>query len=165
MIYYDKKIKISSCLINGYQYFCDNSHPLSNKNGYVYYHRHVASIKVGNWLTPSEYVHHKDGNKLNNDPDNLMILSNAEHSTLEQNIRGNFREINYCTKCGTKLANNRQKSVTGLCPKCYGLSKRKFDPSKEEFYQLIQKLPMIKIGKLYGVSETAIRKRRKLLNV
>ncbi len=54
------------------------------KNGYLYYqkgrgekvllHRLIATAK------PGEIVHHKDGDKLNNDPENLEILpSQSEH--------------------------------------------------------------------------------------
>ena len=116
MLDYNKKIKISTKLINGYQYFCDLFCPLSNVNGYVYYHRYVASQKIGRWLTPEEHVHHIDGNKLNNDPDNLMILSSSEHSILENLQRYGEREIKYCIICG-KIISKKSKNL--LCRDCY----------------------------------------------
>lgn len=42
-------------------------------------YRILAESKLGRPLTPDEHVHHIDGNHLNNDPDNLMVLSNSEH--------------------------------------------------------------------------------------
>lgn len=43
-------------------------------------HRIVAAQKLGRDLLPGEVVHHIDGNKRNNDPENLDIYpSNAEH--------------------------------------------------------------------------------------
>lgn len=43
-------------------------------------HRVVAEQKIGRPLKKGEVVHHIDGNKRNNDPDNLMILdSQSEH--------------------------------------------------------------------------------------
>jgi len=36
-------------------------------------HRHVVEIKLGRELLPSENVHHIDGSKLNNDPENLEL--------------------------------------------------------------------------------------------
>lgn len=37
-------------------------------------HRHVMEEKLGRALTPSERVYHKDGDHLNNDPDNLIVI-------------------------------------------------------------------------------------------
>lgn len=42
-------------------------------------HRVVAERKIGRQLLPGEVVHHIDGDKLNNHPDNLEVLSQAEH--------------------------------------------------------------------------------------
>lgn len=43
-------------------------------------HRHVAEAKIGRPLRAGEVVHHLDGNKLNNTPSNLVVLSSqAEH--------------------------------------------------------------------------------------
>jgi hypothetical protein len=43
-------------------------------------HRIIAEQKLGRPLTDKEVVHHIDGNKLNNHPDNIQVLdSQAEH--------------------------------------------------------------------------------------
>ena len=42
-------------------------------------HRHVMELKLGRKLTSAEIVHHVDWNPLNNDPDNLVILTRAQH--------------------------------------------------------------------------------------
>jgi len=44
-------------------------------------HRVVMEQMLGRPLTPGEIVHHKDGNKLNNSPENLeLISSQADHT-------------------------------------------------------------------------------------
>ena len=43
-------------------------------------HRIVAEKKLGRALASSEVVHHVDGNKLNNDPENIEVLpGQADH--------------------------------------------------------------------------------------
>lgn len=66
---------------NGYRLIRYPSHPMADSRGYVYEHRLVAAQKIGRLLEPSEIVHHIDGNKLNNSPDNLSIEpSRAYHA-------------------------------------------------------------------------------------
>ena len=49
----------------------------------VHEHRVVAEQLLGRSLTDDEVVHHVDGNKRNNTPDNLMVLpSQSEHAKL-----------------------------------------------------------------------------------
>jgi hypothetical protein len=42
-------------------------------------HRVVAEQKLGRPLLPGEIVHHIDGDYLNNDPDNLEVMTQGEH--------------------------------------------------------------------------------------
>ncbi len=50
-------------------------------------HRIVAEQKLGRPLRKGEVVHHRDENKRNNDPDNLIIFaSQAEHAKYHANI-------------------------------------------------------------------------------
>ena len=61
-------------------------HPLADVRGYVYEHRLVASEKVGRPLRRGEVVHHINGTKTDNRPENIEVLSSitahrAEHGT------------------------------------------------------------------------------------
>jgi hypothetical protein len=52
------------------------------KLGGRHMHRVVMEQKIGRKLKRGEIVHHIDGNKRNNDPDNLMITTQSEHLKL-----------------------------------------------------------------------------------
>jgi len=43
-------------------------------------HRYLMQLHLGRKLNRSEFVHHKDKNRLNNDLDNLEIMDNGEHT-------------------------------------------------------------------------------------
>jgi len=60
-------------------------------------HRLVMELALGRRLLPSEIVHHKDDNKLNNDLDNLEITDRAHHRYLH----GSFQDdtSKECSKC------------------------------------------------------------------
>lgn len=62
------------------------------KSGYSYEHRVVAEAKLGRPLMKGEIVHHIDGNKLNNHPDNLLIMNQGDHIRLHFEQRRKFRE-------------------------------------------------------------------------
>ena len=71
---------------NGYRWIYRPEQLRAHSNGYVYEHIIVAEEKLGRSLLPGERVHHCDGDRLNNAPDNLEVFaSQAEH--LHQHAR------------------------------------------------------------------------------
>lgn len=65
---------------DGYVLIKSHDHPNRNRHNYVREHRLVMEQKIGRYLEPQEVVHHKDGNKQNNHPDNLEVFgSNDRH--------------------------------------------------------------------------------------
>lgn len=50
-------------------------------------HRVIAEQMLGRPLQKGEIVHHKDGDKWNNDPSNLEIMTQAEHARIHCHIR------------------------------------------------------------------------------
>lgn len=66
---------------------------------YVPEHRYVVEQYIGRKLHRREHVHHKDGNKLNNDPKNLQVLTASEHAKLHmteehrQHLSNRMREV------------------------------------------------------------------------
>lgn len=68
-----------------YNYALVPEHPKSTKNGYVLEHRIIVENKIGRLLTSKEIVHHVNGLKKDNRPENLEVLSsNSEHGKLHQ---------------------------------------------------------------------------------
>ena len=55
---------------DGYKYWI-------NYNKRIYTHREKMETKLGRKLKPSEIVHHKDGNKKNDDLNNLYLCKNS----------------------------------------------------------------------------------------
>lgn len=84
---------------NGYVVIRNKEHHRS-VNGYVFEHILVAENKYGRPITRSEDVHHIDGNKLNNHPDNLEVLSKREHAKITAESR-KLKNMFPCHVCGT----------------------------------------------------------------
>lgn len=110
---YKGKIEV---IKNGYRFIRVKDHPFSNDQGFIREHRLVAekylltkenSVKINGkrYLKPEYDVHHIDENKLNNDKDNLMVLTKSEHrvlhnkkliNRLKRNRKtGRFMKLNY----------------------------------------------------------------------
>lgn len=86
-------------------------HHLADVRGYAYEHRIVAEQALGRRLKPGELVHHRDGDKKNNHPDNLEVVAgNAEHFVhhrrADRGLRmpGQSNEVIACAcGCGRKF--------------------------------------------------------------
>ena len=147
------------------------NHPKGLNNGCVYEHILVAEEKLGRFLKDGEVVHHRDLDKMNNSPDNLIVFINqAEHaqfhyyncdeSLLIQNEDGTYkcsiRSSKECPICGMP-----KDSHADMCRSCYNkyVNRQVLDrPTREELKQKIRTFSFCRIGREYNVSDNAIRK-------
>lgn len=83
--------------VYGYIQLFKPDHPVAQKNGYVMEHRMVA-YDAGLLTDLSMEVHHKNGIKTDNRPENFEILTKSQHTSL--------------TWKGIKGKNGRKKLLT-----------------------------------------------------
>ena len=125
-----------------------------------------GNMGVCNGLKLSLQLDHINGINNDNRIENLRFICPNCHSQSETfSGKNRFNNINKkCKDCGVSIGNKSKR-----CLECESKNKigkyRKFEISKEELQKIIYKLPFSKIGKLYKVSDNAIRKRCKLMDI
>ena len=114
-------------------------------------------------------VHHKDGDHTHNTEDNLEVVCPNCHALTENyknaNKAGRKERTKYYTKkkyfcidCGKEISNKATRCVI-----CNSKLQRTSDrPKREEFKKLLRTTSFLELGRIYGVSDNAIRKWCKL---
>ena len=67
-------------IAKGYFWILNHDHPRCTPRGYVKRAWLVMEEKLGRYLKPGEIVHHIDGDKLNDDLENLMVTDRRRHA-------------------------------------------------------------------------------------
>jgi hypothetical protein len=140
---------------NGYILVYDPQHPNAYKAkgwaGWVYLHIKVAAEKAGRPVIKGENVHHIDGNRLNNNPENIQILTNTEHGALHASQRG--RKINIikpCEFCG-------QDTERRFCsPECFYKNVSKV--TTDDLATMLKTMSPSAIARHYRISFSAVKK-------
>lgn len=99
-----------------YTYAIVPEHPFATKNGYVLEHRIVMENIIGRLLTDTEIVHHRNGDKKDNDPTNLEVQSRKNHARYHNLLRGRKTVLLICPECDKQFV--RYHSKTFLANNC-----------------------------------------------
>jgi conserved domain protein len=140
---------------------------LSNDKGSknLYIHRLVYRTFVGA-IPKGMQINHINHNKHDNRIENLEVLSASENQKKAILFYGN-NLLPHCKQCGSKI---RRVVVSDYCYKCqpknsFNLKNKissrlkvKNRPSKEILENLIRNHSFVEIGKIYNVSDNAVRK-------
>lgn len=77
---------------------------IKKANKWVLEHRFVMSEFIGREIKNNEHVHHKDGNRKNNNVDNLEIITRTQHGKLHHGVGNDkIKEIQELYRSKTKV--------------------------------------------------------------
>jgi DNA-directed RNA polymerase subunit RPC12/RpoP len=154
-------------------------HPDELRYKYVYEHRVVIENNIERLLEKNEVVHHLNSDRHDNRIENLQLTTKSDHAKIHiferikkfgfcirQNEFGAGKRIYAvkpyinikCIICGKEVSTKNQKQK--YCSyECSHKATRKVErPSSEELYKLVWEMSTIKVAKIFGVSDKAVKK-------
>lgn len=94
----------------------------------------------------------------------LIDFINSDEVSNRSYTKSDYSVDSLTCRCGNHKF--RTSKVCRQCNNSHGhTTKRKFEISKEELESLVNMIPMISIGKMFGVSDNAVKKRCRKLGI
>ncbi|MBM3708448.1 MAG: hypothetical protein FJW69_08980 [Actinobacteria bacterium] len=88
---------------------------MASKVGYIMEHRKIMAEILGRNLLPNEIIHHKNGIKNDNHPDNLVLMKENFHNRITAKKSWKKKKIISCPHCGKKIKlSSRVKNVEAI---------------------------------------------------
>ena len=122
--------------LNGYRLVYEPNHPkaMKSKNwlGYVYEHIIIAEEGLNRSISKTEIVHHLNGDRSDNYPDNLIVIEESQHrkihAWIERGALYKTEEPNnkHCKVCSKPIS--RRSSKTYCSIKCSIINTQSMHP-------------------------------------
>lgn len=153
---------------NGYIAYFMPGHISADAAGLVYAHRLVAEEKLGRHLKEGEVVHHIDGNKHNNSPDNIIVFdSKSSHTRYHRtgeitSINGNVATskeegpIPVCPLCGIPITKGAKLCIA--CRRAVRAEVKTPPLNQDELADLVRHTSVSQIANDYGVAFKTVKK-------
>jgi 5-methylcytosine-specific restriction endonuclease McrA len=159
------KTKIDDILIKNSTYSrCALKRRLISENIMEYKCYLCSIIDVWNGKPIAIQLDHINGINNDNRLENLRFLCPNCHSQTDSYSGKRLKTLHRCLDCGKNIY-----KISTRCKCCAskinGKKQRRYDISKEELTNLIKQYPMTKVGEILGVSDNAIRKRCRTLEI
>lgn len=127
----------------------------------IYEHKLVAEFATGTRLGSKLHVHHKNRDKSDNRADNLQVVTEEEHDFIHHGQRSMMVKCDVCNKSFERKNSHLNRNKHNFCSQqCMAMGYRKVKnrPTKDELAQLIENNSFLAIGRMFGVTDQAIRK-------
>lgn len=169
--------------LNGYRTIYNPDHPRAMRGtgygGFVYEHILVAERFMGRPLTSDEVCHHLNGNRSDNRPENILVLSRGQHSKLHMWMKkgapgierfgvervnsgkSKGEELQTCLTCGQYLRRTQKRYCSMSCRADH----QSRCPDKATLIADRASMSREAVGRKYGVSGNAVKKWEKKLGL
>lgn len=111
----------------------------------IHIHRLLKMYEIGTDLDSNQYVHHKDGNKLNARLDNLEVVESTKHQSLHNK--------------GKTLSKEHRKKISLANKKRKGIKMKKRVEMKDLKELLMRGYSINKISQIYGCDWSTVKNR------